>query len=218
MLPAETIAAAFPPAVGCGGARIGPAAMAHIAALDAIGVRWDELTEETAPVAAWILSLAPERLADVVNPPGDRDARAAAAEEMGGWMRRNGIGRKAALAAAAECLRQAFAPYVPVANGGRREVQLNPRGYGWPVEMAEALMSRYGMTFSEAMSEPLCRVFAVMAAGNAAAGCGGGPDYYERIQIAAIRRAKVESLRRELETAERRAEEGGGVTAWRTQT
>lgn len=200
MLPEETIAAVFPPSVGCGSARIGPATMAHIAALEALGIRYDRLTEETAPVAAWLLSLAPPRLAEVVHGDGSGAA-------MGCWMSRNGIGRGDALAAAAKCLDAAFAAYVPRANGeGKTEVRLRPRGYGWPVEVAEAMMSRYRMTFGEAMSEPLCRVFALMAAADAAEGNGGGPDYYERMQIADMRRMRVEALRRELDAAEGGAE------------
>lgn len=181
--------------------------MAHVAAMEALGISYGGMTEGTAPLAAYVLSLQPDALAEVV---GGGESVASAA---GAWMRRNGIGRREALSAAAECLSAAFSAYVPKSDGGRNEVRLKPRGYGWPVEVAETLMHRYGMSFREAMAEPLCRVFALMAAADAAEGCGGGPDYYERMQIAEIRRAKVEALRRMLDEADRQDAESGGTAA-----
>lgn len=207
MLPQETIAAAFPPRVPCGRARLHPLTAAHVAALEAVGIPHDGLTPGKAVMAAWVMSLPPERLADAANPCMEGDAERISAE-MAEWARSHGVDSGKAYASAAETLRVAFTAFVPAANGGEADRrQLRPKGYGWPVEIAQSMMSRYSMGFAEAMATPLCTVFALLAAGNAAEGCGGGPDYYERMDIALLKRMRVEELRREL--AEMDAADGG---------
>ena len=208
MLPEETILAAFPSSVVCGKTTLRPMTLLHIMAMEAMGIAYDALKKDTALLAAWLLSKKPCELAEIVSPRSGVDATSGVVGEMTAWMKKAKVGKGAALESVAEAMRIAFLPYVPRANGGKHEIQLSMRGYGWPLELAELMMSRYRMTFDEAVGMPMSRLFALMAIGNAANGCGGGPDYYERQQIINIKRAKVTALKRRLESEAKEVDNG----------
>ena len=65
-----------------------------------------------------------------------------------------------------------------------------PSGFGWPLEMAEALCAHYGWSFEYAMRVAVPRAMALLAVGRVRTGCGlGGPDYYERIRLNRMKEA-----------------------------
>lgn len=81
----------------------------------------------------------------------------------------------------------AFRGAVPGKKDGDKQDFL-PTGYGWPLEIAERLMSEYGMTFDEAAAMPLARVYALLAVARVrGGGKAGGPDYWERITVGKLK-------------------------------
>lgn len=198
MLPEETILAVFPSSVKCVKTTLRPMTLYHIVAMEALKIPFDNVTKENAIITAWLLSLKPQELPRIVG-GGSCNLHSTA---MKRWAQKYSVGKDAAYASVAETLRLGFLTFVPRANGGNTEVQLKLRGYGWCLELAESLMSRYHISLEDALSMPLCRLFALLAVGNAANGCGGGPDYYERIDILNIKRARVEALKNMLKATE----------------
>lgn len=85
----------------------------------------------------------------------------------------------------------AFRNAVPGHSEGKT-VNFTQRGYGWPLEIAEWLMHEYGMGFGEAAAMPLVRVYSLLAAARIRnGGKAGGPDYWDRATIAAMKEAKA---------------------------
>ena len=85
----------------------------------------------------------------------------------------------------------AFRNAVPGHSEGKT-VNFTQRGYGWPLEIAEWLMHEYGMGFGEAASMPLVRVYSLLAVARIRnGGKAGGPDYWDRATIAAMKESKA---------------------------
>lgn len=185
MLPRETRLALFPRGRAVcrlgwfGTLRLGPVTLAHAAAMEALDVGFLDgwMDDANALMAAWVLSLSPSDAAKAAN----RDLRGADR-----FMRRL-KGRVADVTIAVNALADdALLPFVPPKQ--EQGVVLFddglPKGYGWPLEVAEALCSRYGWSFDEAMAIPLPRALALMAVGREnRGGEAGGPDYYDRIRL-----------------------------------
>ena len=165
MLPAETYAAFEPPRERAGLARLRAPTVGDAARLAAAGV--DPLEPSAAQLEV-------------------------AARLLGGWRARllaTGRARRAAAARACACARAAT---VPGATDGERTV-FTPTGLGWPLELAEALMAEYGISFDEAARIPLCRAFALAACVRQRhGGRHAGPDYWERATMRAKKRMKRE--------------------------
>lgn len=191
MLPKETRLALFPARSHV--CRLGPfrrlelrvPTLADAAVMECLGV---ELLSGTLPdgealVAAWVLSITPERAAKAAN--GDvRGARR--------FVKRLARHIPAVSSIVNAMVEDAFLPFVPPKaeeNGWKVDDGL-PDGYGWPLEMAEALCGLYGWTFDYAMAMPLQRAVAMMSVARSRKGAAaGGPDYYNRIRLERMRRA-----------------------------
>lgn len=159
--------------------RLGPVTLAHAAAMESLGCGFLDgwMEDKFALIAAWVLSLPPSGVARAAN----GDMRGASR-----FVRRL-QGRVAQVSAAVNLLvEESLLPFVPPKQEANEHLFDDglPKGYGWPLEVAEALCSRYGWSFDEAMATPVPRALALMAVGRS--NCGGeqgGPDYYDRIRI-----------------------------------
>ena len=90
-------------------------------------------------------------------------------------------------AAVARALDIAFRNAVPGHIEGERTV-FQQTGYGWPLEMAERLMHEYGLTFDEAASMPMVRIYSLLACARIrGGGKAGGPDYWERDTVKGLK-------------------------------
>lgn len=185
MLPRETILALFPQGRTVGRrwpyrpAKLGVLTLAHAAALEALGCGMLDgfVTDAHALKVAWILTLPPKEAGNAVSGDSRRMIRFAKTFK----------GRMAELSVAVNSLvSEALLPFVPPKSDGAHNV-LNDglaRGYGWPLEVAEALCERYGWPFEKAMETPVSRAFGLIAVGRANnGGEAGGPDYYDRIRL-----------------------------------
>lgn len=168
-------------------ARLGVLTLAHATALEALGCGMLDgfIGDANVLKVAWILTLPPEEAHRAVH-ADFRNMMAFAATFKG---------RMAELSAAVNTIvAEAIAPFVPAKSDGGENV-LNDglgHGYGWPLEVVEALCDRYGWSFADAMATPVSTALALMAAGRAnAGGKAGGPDYYDRIRLERWRRAGI---------------------------
>ena len=186
MLPKETILALFPQGRTVKRKwpyrplRMCAVTLAHAAAMEALGCGMLEgfVTDENALMCAWLLSLKPDEVSAAAN--GDVAGMMRTARSLKGRMEETSV-------AVNGLVSEALAPFVPAKSDGGENV-LNDglgHGYGWPLEVAEALCDKYGWSFADAMATPVSTAFALIAAGRAnAGGKAGGPDYYDRIRLA----------------------------------
>lgn len=184
MFPVETILAVFPSAVEVGNVSLQPLNLYHIMALDVMGIDTTaEVTDAQVMMAAWILTLGPEDAVKVATGTIDKDRFSEFLESVG-------ASKEALVKAIQRVFTCAYKPFVP---GEKKEEKLTdtPEGYGWPLEIAESMVSTYGMSFEEAMSMPLSRIYGMLACARVReGGKPGGPDYYERIAIEKLKRIK----------------------------
>lgn len=193
MLPVETVLALFPEGRTVKrrwprrAIRLRPMTLAHAAAMEAqgCGILDGFLRDADALMAAWVLTLDYGRTVRAAN--GDLGGMMAFAKGCKGVLAEVCVAVNMAVA-------DALKPFVPAKGDGGVNVLKDglPNGYGWPLEVAEALCSRYGWDFDKALRVPLARALALMAVGRANAGCeAGGPDYYNRIRLERWKRAGV---------------------------
>lgn len=184
MLPLETVLAVFPETSRQGGCT-GPLTLAHVVAMEAIGVEVGvDAQGEKAFLAAWLLTLRPGELGGVVA-DGEK-ARASFAK----WAETHDADEAETARRVNAVVDAALLPYVRGGGGSTACVSAGPQGYGWPLEYAEMLCHEYGMKFEDALATPLATAFGLAACARARnGGKAGGPDYYERIALKAIRKA-----------------------------
>lgn len=180
MLPRETVLAVFPDRVRAGGASFEPVTLRHVVALSALGVD-PEGGNDAARTAlgAWVMSLWSDELAAVVR--GDPDECGRKCERWLASLTRPDD----AVAAAWGMLSDSASTYIPPKKDGKSIS--GPRGCGWPLEVGEFIASEYGVSFDEAMDTPLSTAMALVSvARKRGGGEHGGPDYYERVEMAAM--------------------------------
>ncbi len=171
MLPLETRLACFPGLCAARGAlALRAPTLAHMVALDALGVDLDGINAGNCYVAAWILSLDADEIERAVAEGGPIPHVPADPEE--------------AVRGVREAIRLAFLPMIEPQNEGGAPVGNAPTGLGWPLELAEWFAHEYRCGLDEALNTPLARVFAMMACSRQRNGAKhGGPDYYERAAL-----------------------------------
>ena len=193
MLPVETILALFPSAVEVGGLTFRPLTLAHMAALETLGVDTrGSVTESQALLCGWILSMAPK---DVIR----MMCNGCKTDGFEEWIDENNVDAAVALEGVRMCIRQGTVCFVPSKGGDGKSqtVRFNigadlESGFGWPLEIAECFAHEYSCSLDEAMCTPLSRIFGMLACGRQREGGeAGGPDYYERIFQSRVKIAKV---------------------------
>ena len=180
MLPRETVLAVFPDRVRAGGGDFPPPTLRHVVALSALGVDPEgENDAAKATLGAWLLSLGADELGGVVRNGGDE-----ASKRCARWLAElDDPG--AAVEAAWGLLSDAASTFIPPKKEGTSVS--GPRGCGWPLEVGEFMASEYGIPFDRAMDVPLATAMALVSvARKRGGGEHGGPDYYERVEMAAI--------------------------------
>lgn len=185
MLPQETLRAIFPIGMEVRSARwphravfkTQPVTIAHAAAMEAFGCDLGarELSDAHALIAAFIATLSPD---EAYNAVFDRDRTG---RRLTRWMRRR---TKFVSRIAREInahLALAFLNFVPPKREGRQIIEDAPSGFGWPLEIVEALCAEFGWQFEDALRTPLSRALSLVSvARKRNGGENGGPDYYER--------------------------------------
>ena len=187
MLPVETMLALFPGGTEVcrtgrfAALRLRPFTLAHAAALEAWGCDLGaNLDESRSLIAAWLLSKRPPEVASAML---DMER---SAKEAGRWVR----GKAKCVARISKAVNghivAAFKTYVaPKKDGGC--AYSAPRGFGWPLEIVEALCGEYGWSLDDALATPVATALALVSvARQRHGGENGGPDYYERIMIREI--------------------------------
>ena len=195
MLPPETILAAFPHSANVAIAlapckrvlRLEPMTLAHAIALEAWGCDLGkELDDAHALIAAWFLVKPASVLQEVMSDINT------AGEEAQKWIREKNKCVARIATAVNRHIASAFGTFVPPASESEQLYENSPRGYGWPLEVAEALCGEYGWKFGDALATPVATALALVSvARQRNGGKAGGPDYYERIQIAEMKKAGV---------------------------
>ncbi len=191
MLPVETIAATFPIG-GTGRFRLRAVALCDVVMLEALGVDCDAaVTPDRAMVAAWVLSSPPGALGGLAWSPAE------GAEAFARWEAGHREWDPAEVAREVDAaLNRAWSTFIPPRRdrpGGEEMAAGMRTGLGWPLEYGEWIASEYGIPFDEAMRTPVIRAFALSACARTRNGGGhGGPDYFERIAVGRMRRAKAE--------------------------
>lgn len=185
MLPKETILALFPEGRTVKRKwplrplRLGPVTLAHAAVMEAVGcaILGGFIDDADAITAAWVMTLKPEAAVKAAN--GDLKGLMAFAVRCKGALADISLAVNSLVA-------DAILPFVPPKGDGGENVLKDglPKGYGWPLEVAEALCSRYGWSFGKALATPVATALALMAVGREnSGGASGGPDYYDRIRL-----------------------------------
>lgn len=193
MLPAETILAAFPPALTVEGVRLNPPTPYHAIALESLGVKFGgEVNPGNVYIAAFVLSQNPEELHPLM------EDGSGVTERFKAWMRG---AKKASISALAKAvssqMKSALALHVPIASKDKKK-SFMPTGYGWPLELGESLAHEYSLPFDKAMSMPIATAFGLMACCAKRNGAkAGAPDYYDRIFTNAVSAAKGKDSRKE---------------------
>ena len=182
--PVEMAAAFFPFPAKCGEVVMHPPTLAHVAALNMVGCYWDKdsANEETAILAAWILSHDSENLSEVFT---DADG-----VNFNVWLATRKPNGADLVGAVSSLLNIAFSPIVE-GSGKNFKMNMMPSGYGWPLEIAERACADYGWTFAQAIHTPLVQIFALSACRAKRNGKEAGPDYYARRFIGEIKKAKA---------------------------
>ena len=183
MLPRETKLAMFPAGrtVRCKWPfrpiHLPPLTIAHIGVLEIlnVGILGNFIDDAKALMVAWIISLPPSKLARVAG--GDMSGAEKYCRRFSGHIKELSIAVNGLVA-------EAFLPFVPAKGDDSAISDGLPHGFGWPLEIAEALSSRYKMSFSDALNTPMATALALIAANrHNAGGVSGGPDYYDRIRL-----------------------------------
>lgn len=193
MLPAETILAVFPR----GGVvirtglfsrlKLHAATLAHAVALEAYNCASDMyLTDANCIKAAWILSHSADEVRELVEGGGRPISRS--------WMRAATRHLDKVRAAVVSLLSNAYITYVPPKreDGAVQEINsmgVSGHGYGWPLEIAEALCAEYGWSFETAIRTTVGQALALVSVKRGRHGEAGGPDYYDRIREQRMRDA-----------------------------
>lgn len=210
MLPTETISAVFPHegTIKMAKFRLGvfpgrtfaalrPMTLLHATAMEAFGVDLDrkEIDGDHMLIAAWILAQTPDQIRREMTRIEDGQATRDFAE----WARNVRETPDAISAKVNREINLAFHNCVPAQQSGKPNLLSDgmPQGYGWPIEIAEAMCAEYGMSFREAMETPMASAFAMIACERKRYEVpSGGPDYYDRIRV---KRMHEEKLRRQAE-------------------
>lgn len=192
MLPVETVLAVFPSsAVVCKVGlfktlRLLPMTLAHAVALEVFGCDLNsDLDEPHALIAAWVLSQTPGELKEIIS--GQIRMTRGLVRFVKGLEKHVVKVRDAVNSH----IRTAFFTYVPgkKQNDGTQLYSSGQKGFGWPLEVAECLCGAYGWDFDYTMSVPMTRALALLTVyRNRNGGENGGPDYYERIDIANLKK------------------------------
>ena len=186
MLPAETMLAVFPRPVRVGGMLLNPPTAYHAAAMEHFGVPFGSpCGPGNVFVAAWVLSMSAQ------------DVKRAVAEDGFAKAELERFIEEAASLSVSELVRcvdnavaLGLAPHVKCETEGK--TTLSPSGFGWPLEVGEAVAHEYAMSFDEAMAMPLCTAFGMLACANKRnSGKASGPDYYDRIFTKAAKAMKA---------------------------
>ena len=160
--------------------RLHPVTIGRAAAMELFGCGLlnGRLNASQALLAAWILSVDEDRVADIAN--GDMVGGASFVKSLGGSVAK-------VTHAVNVLVGEAMLPFIPPkAEEGVVELIDDglPKGNGWPLEIAEAICAHYGWNFDEVMNIEVQRALALIAVGRQRNGGGsGGPDYYDRIRI-----------------------------------
>lgn len=183
MLPAETILAVFPSAAKVGETLIlRPPTLYHAVALDTIGVDVTGVVDAASVWgAAYLLTLTAEEVRLFMERGKDN------LPAMQAWVENRDESIAELIDAVNALFAQSRSTFVP---GKRKDGKKSfmPEGFGWPLEMGEALAHEYAVSFDEAMKTPLVRAFALMACCRVRNnGENGGPDYFGRIMLRGIR-------------------------------
>ena len=199
MLPFETRLALFPRdriTVRLGAFRrlsLHPVTLERAAAMEMMdcGLLNGSLNSSQALMAAWLLSMDRAGVAQAVRGDVHKGIR---------FVRRlKGHVSKVAHAVNA-LLGESMAPFVPPKSEGKSVAVDDglPHGFGWPLEIAEALCAMYGWSFDAALQTEVQRALALLAVGRKRRGGEmGGPDYYDRIRIERLERAGIIPSKRE---------------------
>lgn len=191
MLPSETMLALFPRGVMVCRAglfrriRLHAVTLAHAAVLEAYGCPlgpWHP--EPKALVAAWILSHPASEVGDLVRAGPEKGAKK--------FLRRLGKCARTVANATNAHMASALTTFVPPKSDGAAIVDDGlGRGYGWPLEVAEALCAEYGMAFDDALGTDVARALALLTVRRGRNGMAGGPDYFDRIRLKRLEEAGI---------------------------
>lgn len=210
MLPIETISAVFPHFGKIKMARyhlgifpgrtfavLRPMTLMHAVAMEAFGVDLDqkEIDGDRMLIAAWILALTPEELRQEMA----KIEGGGALLDFERWAKCVRDTPDAISASVNRAVNLAFLNCVPGPKSDKPNILSDgmPQGCGWPIEIAEALSSEYGLPFDRAVETPMASAFAMIACARRRNEVpNGGPDYYDRIRV---KRMHEEKLRRQAE-------------------
>ena len=167
--------------------RLHPVTIGRAAAMEMFdcGLLNGKLNASQALLAAWILSVDEDRVADIAN--GNVAGGASFVKRLGGSV--------AKVAHAVNVLvGEAMLPFIPPKKeDGAAEIDDGlPKGNGWPLEIAEALCAHYGWPVDYVMGMEVQRALAFIAVSRQRnSGGSGGPDYYDRIRIERWKKAGI---------------------------
>ena len=190
MLPSETMLALFPRGVMVCKAglfrriRLHAVSLAHAAVLEAYGCPlgpWHP--ESKALVAAWILSHPASEVGDLVR-SGPEGAKK--------FLRRLKKCARTVANATNHHMASALLTFVPPKSDGENVIDDGlGQGYGWPLEVVEALCSAYGMSFDDALHMDVARALALLSVRRGRNDMAGGPDYFGRIRLQRMKEAGI---------------------------
>lgn len=199
MLPVETFEAIYPSSEVVGRMVLRPMTLGHASLMEQSGI---DLTApvptEKILVAAWILTMTGAEA---------RESGTGLADRFRKWHERTSPDPYLLIDAVERQIDRAFSAFVPPDKDDGAEVVYAVRvGFGWTLELCEAMMSYYGMTFEQALDCPICRCYALLNCMRTRnGGKNGGPDYYERSRMAEA----SEKFRRNREAAKETEDENG---------
>ena len=155
MLPVETIEAIFPSSAVCGKTTLLPMTLAHAAAMEAMGVDistaidWDHVL-----IAAWILATPSAEMRKVMAEGGSPAAFRV-------WCDRENPDPYGVIDGVERIVSAAFNAFVEPGNDDANAVKIwggdDPTGFGWELEIAEAIAHEYGLPLDDALDTPMCR-------------------------------------------------------------
>lgn len=193
MLPFETKLALFPRralVVRLGPfrrIRLHPVTIGRAAVMEMFdcGLLNGRLNASQALLAAWILSVDEDRVADIAN--GNMAGGASFVKRLGGSVAK-------VTHAVNVLVGEAMLPFIPPKKeDGAVEIDDGlPKGNGWPLEITEALCAHYGWGFDEVLRIEVQKALALIAVSRQRnSGGSGGPDYYDRIRIERWKKAGI---------------------------
>ncbi len=161
-----------------------PVALAHIVAFDFFRIDIEKPIErQQAQLAAWLLTLdgtgVRQALVDQTNTMRTFKA----------WQKRVRVHPTRIINAVATTLKEAFATIVEHQKPKGKTENITEQGLGWPLHFAEWYAAEYHTSTEAALEVPLVRLFALEAAARHRNNIPfGGPDYYERHQLKAMKK------------------------------